>query len=100
MPRGRKKIKRDLPNNEFKRVQTGVRIDKGILKVLKALSEYHDISLGEMIEVMALFSFEGQPCFSKGTLKRIADLKKIYDVPFDIETARRILVTEDRTAFT
>ena len=99
MPKGRKKIKRDLTHGEFNRVQTGVRIDKGILKVLKATAEYHDISLGEMIEVLALYSFEGQACFSKGTLKRIAELKKIYEVALDVGAARRILMSEDRALF-
>ena len=32
------------------RTQTGVRMEKRILKVLKALAEYHDISLGDLLE--------------------------------------------------
>jgi hypothetical protein len=43
------------------------------LKVLKGLAEYMDISLGELIEVIVLQSFEGTSRFSKGTLGRIAE---------------------------
>ena len=32
------------------RVQTGVRIEKRLLKVMKALAEYHDLTLGDLIE--------------------------------------------------
>jgi len=60
------------------RVQTGVRIEKRILKVLKALAEYYDISLGDLLEGIALHSFEGKPPFSSQSQKRIADLKKVY----------------------
>ena len=32
------------------RVQTGVRTKKRSLKVMKALAEYHDLTLGDLIE--------------------------------------------------
>ena len=63
------------------RVQTGVRIEKRILKVLKGLSEQLDISLGDLLEGMALHCFEGKvPPFSENTLKKIAQLKQVYDL--------------------
>ena len=65
----------------IERVQTGVRIEKRILKVLKALAEHFDISLGDLLEGMALHTFEGKvPPFSKETLKKIAQLKDVYDL--------------------
>lgn len=63
---------------KVERVQTGVRVEKRILKVLKALAEYLDISLGDLIEGIALHSFENKPPFSKDTLNKISDMKKIY----------------------
>lgn len=63
------------------RVQTGVRIEKRILKVLKALAEQLDMSLGDLIEGMALRCFEGKlPPFSQITIEKIDKLKKVYDL--------------------
>jgi hypothetical protein len=60
------------------RVQTGIRLEKRLLKVLKALAEYRDLTLGDLIEGIVLHSFEGKAPFEKATLKHIADLKGIY----------------------
>ena len=61
------------------RVQTGVRIERRILKVLKALAEYHDISLGDLREGIVLHAFEGQCAFTdEGSLERIAAIKQVY----------------------
>jgi hypothetical protein len=65
----------------IERVQTGVRIEKRILKVLKALAEQLDISLGDLLEGMALHCFEGKlPPFSAATIKKIDQLKQVYDL--------------------
>src|SRR6266700_1520180 len=45
------------------RVQTGVRLEKRILKVLKALAELHDMTLGDLIEGIVLHAFEGKGAF-------------------------------------
>jgi predicted DNA-binding ribbon-helix-helix protein len=82
--------------SDIERVQTGVRIEKRLLKVLKALAEYMDVSVGELIEVIVLSSFEGTPKFSKGTLNKIADLKRIYEVDYGIEEANKMLFTAKR----
>jgi len=63
---------------EIERVQTGVRIEKRLLKVLKGLAELKDMSLGDLLEGMVLHAFEGKAPFSKETLEQIATLKKIY----------------------
>lgn len=62
----------------IERVQTGVRLERRLLKVLKALAEYKDISLAEMIEAIALHALEGRTPFSPETLERAAELKRIY----------------------
>jgi hypothetical protein len=61
------------------RIQTGVRLEKSLLKVLKGLAEYCDMSLGDLLEGIVLHSFEGKPPFSDGTLKTIKELKKVYN---------------------
>ena len=60
------------------RVQTGIRIEKRILKVLKGLAETLDLTVGDLLEGVLLHAFEGKAPFSKPTLQKIADLKRIY----------------------
>ena len=62
----------------IERVQTGVRLEKRMLKVLKAVAEYKDLSLGDLLEGIVLHSFEGKTPFEGKTLDDIARLKKIY----------------------
>jgi hypothetical protein len=66
------------PNLEVERVQTGVRLEKRLLKVLKAVAELKDISLGDLLEGIVLHTFEGKTPFSEQTLKEIEQFRKIY----------------------
>ena len=59
-------------------MQTGVRIEKRLLKVLKALAEQLDMSLGDLLEGMALHCFEGKTPFTDVTLGKIEKLKDVY----------------------
>jgi len=72
-------------------VQTGVRIEKRILKVMKALAEYHDLTLGDLIEGIVLHAFEGKSPFSATNLKLIADLKKIYKLDLDATASHKLI---------
>ncbi|TDB74842.1 hypothetical protein E1264_40625 [Actinomadura sp. KC216] len=60
------------------RVQTGMRVERNVLKVLKALAEYLDVSLGDLVEGLALHAFEGRSPFSPETLGKIEQLKSVY----------------------
>ena len=60
------------------RVQTGVRMEKRMLKVLKALAELKEITLGDLLEGIVLHAFEGKAPFSPQTLKEIEQFKSIY----------------------
>ncbi|MDK2125377.1 hypothetical protein [Parachitinimonas caeni] len=73
------------------RVQTGLRIEKRMLKVLKALAEYHDISLGDLMEGIVLHAFDGKTPFSPQTLARIADLKRVYGLDLDSSASHRLI---------
>ncbi len=66
------------PLLEIERVQTGVRLEKRLLKVLKALAELKDMSLGDLLEGIVLHSFEGEAPFSSETLKTINQFKSLY----------------------
>lgn len=65
---------------KVERIQTGMRIEKRLVKVLKALAEYLEISLGDLIEGIVLHSFEGKAPFSERTLKKIEEMKRIYEL--------------------
>jgi hypothetical protein len=72
------------------RVQTGVRIEKRMLKVLKALADSLDISLGDLLEGIVLHAFDGKPTFSKPTLERVAELKKVFGLTLDSSHAHKL----------
>jgi transcriptional regulator of met regulon len=72
----------ELLNHEpvvVERVQTGVRMEKRLLKVLKAVAELKEMTLGDLLEGIVLHAFEGkQVPFSAQTLKEIEQFKSIY----------------------
>ncbi len=65
------------------RVQTGVRMEKRILKVLKGFAEYHDMTLGDLLEGIVLHAFDGKAPFSAASLARIQELRKFYGLTLD-----------------
>ena len=70
---------------KVERVQTGVRIERRILKVLRAFADYHDMSLGDLLEGIVLHAFEGKAPFDKPSLGKVAELKKLYGL--DLQAA-------------
>jgi hypothetical protein len=81
------------------RVQTGVRLERRLLKVLKALAEYLDISLGDLIEGIALHTFEGRLPFDQETMHAIRDLKKVYGLTLTAEDSHMLVdVKHDSSA--
>ena len=70
----------NIMSKSVTRVQTGIRLEKRLLKVLKGLAEHLDISVGNLVEGMALHAFENKPPFSDETLKKIEQLKSVYDL--------------------
>ena len=74
----------------IERVQTGVRLEKRLLKVLKGLAEHLDISLGDLIEGMALHAFENKLPFSDETLDKIRQLKSVYDLDLSAADSHKL----------
>ena len=70
---------------KIERVQTGVRLERRLLKVLKALAESLDMTLGDLLEGMALHCLEGRTPFGDETLEKIRHLRIVYD--FDLTAA-------------
>jgi len=77
------------------RIQTGVRMEKRLVKVLKGLAEVHDMTLGDLLEGIVLHAFEGKAPFGKESLQKIAELKKIYGLDLDATASHRL--TEARS---
>jgi len=75
---------------EVQRVQTGVRIERRVLKVLKALAEYKSLTLGDLLEGIVLHAFDGKAPFSADTLRKIAELKAIYELDLDARASHRL----------
>jgi hypothetical protein len=88
------------PNSKLviERVQTGVRMEKRILKVLKGFAEYHDMSLGDLLEGIVLHAFDGKAAFSADSLARIRDLKKFYDLDLDSGASHHLVESAPRRA--
>jgi hypothetical protein len=78
------------------RVQTGVRLEKRLLKVLKAFAEYHDLTLGGLLEGIVLHAFDGKTPFTQASLERIKDLKKFYGLELDSRASHRLKEEEKK----
>ena len=72
------------------RVQTGVRLERRTLKVLKGLAEYLDLSLGDLLEGVVLHAFEGKAPFSPATLARIGQLREVYSLDLTAADAHQL----------
>jgi hypothetical protein len=78
----------------IERVQTGVRIEKRLLKVLKALAEHFDMSLGDLLEGIALHALENKAPFSDDVLGKIEALKQVYDLDLGAADSHKLTESE------
>jgi len=90
MKKRRTKTGRQDREYVVERVQTGLRIEKRLLKVLKGLAEYHDLTLGDLIEGIVLHAFEGKSPFGPESRKVIAELKRVYRLNLDAKASHRL----------
>lgn len=88
MPRKRRQA--GAGSIEVERVQTGVKLEKRLLKVLKAMAELHDITLGDLLEGIVLHAFEGKAPFERASLERIAQLKRVYGLDLEARHSHRL----------
>jgi hypothetical protein len=75
------------------RVQTGVRVEKRILKVLKAVAAEKEMSLGDLLEGVCLHVFEGKQPFGPDTRRKIAELKELYELDLTAADSHRLKET-------
>lgn len=83
-----------MPTTNIKRTQTGVRIESSLLKVLKGVAEYADLTLGDLIEGIVLHAFEGKAPFSAETQAVIKQLKTVYGCELTAEDSHKLVEKE------
>jgi hypothetical protein len=86
------------PKLQIERVQTGVRMEKRLLKILKAFADYHDMTLGDLLEGIVLHAFDGKTPFSTASLERIQELKRVYGFDLDSSASHRLKEIKSRAA--
>ncbi len=74
----------------IERAQTGLRIERNTLKVLKGLAEYLDLSLGDLVEGIVLHAFAGKAPFSRPVLVKIDQLKAVYGLTLTAADAHKL----------
>jgi len=79
-----------MASRVVQRAQTGVRLEKSLLKVLKGVAEYCDLSLGDLLEGIVLHAFEGKAPFSAETLAAVRELKKVYGCELTAADSHRL----------
>lgn len=84
----------ELPQRSVERIQTGVRMEKRVLLVLKALAGAHDLTLGDLLEGIVLHAFEGKAPFGPDSLAKIEALREVYKL--DLTAADSHLLVESR----
>ena len=85
-----------MPSTAVKRTQTGVRIESSLLKVLKGIAEYTDLTLGDLLEGIVLHAFEGKAPFSAETRKVIEQLKAVYGCELTALDSHKLVEKEGR----
>jgi len=79
-----------MPKRVVQRTQTGVRIESSLLKVLKGLAEYANLSLGDLLEGIVLHSFEGKAPFCAETQQVIDKLKSVYGCTLTADDSHKL----------
>jgi hypothetical protein len=74
----------------IERVQTGLRIERSTLKVLKGLAEYLDLSLGDLVEGIVWHAFEGKAPFGPPVIAKIDQLKAVYGLTLTAADAHKV----------
>jgi hypothetical protein len=72
------------------RVQIGARMEKRLVKVLKGLAEYHDLSMGDLLEGIVLHAFEGKAAFGQESQELIRKLKDVYGLDYGLEASHKL----------
>ncbi|MDQ2918901.1 MAG: hypothetical protein M3R10_03370 [Verrucomicrobiota bacterium] len=78
-------------SKRVQRVQVGARMEKTLVKVLKGLAEYLDLSLGDLLEGIALHALEGEAPFSDATLAQVKRLRSVYGLTLSASDSHKLV---------
>ena len=81
-------------HRKIDRVQTGMRLEKRLLKVLKAVAEKHEMGLGDLVEGIVLHAFEGKQPFGPDTLSFIEQMRAAYGLDLTAEDSHKLIENE------
>lgn len=84
-------MKQVSDRKKIQRVQVGARMEKRLVKTLKALAEYLDLSLGDLLEGITLHALEGKAPFSKKTLGHVQKLRSIYGLDLTARDSHQLV---------
>ena len=82
-------------HKRIERVQIGARMEKSLVKVLRGLADYLDLSLGDLLEGITLHALEGKAPFSAETLGHIKRFKAVHGLTLTAKDSHQ-LVEEGR----
>lgn len=83
--------KGDAERKTIQRVQIGARMEKNLVKVLKGLAEYLDLSLGDLLEGITLHALEGKVPFSAETLSHVKRFKTVYGLTLTARDSHKLV---------
>ena len=84
-------MKQTRETKTIERVQIGARMEKTLVKTLKALAEYLDLSLGDLLEGITLHALEGKAPFSAETLTQVKKLRAVYGLTLTAGDSHRLV---------
>ena len=73
------------------RVQIGARMEKSLVKVLRGLADYLDISLGDLLEGITLHALEGKAPFSPETLAHVKKFKAVHGLSLTARDSHQLV---------
>jgi hypothetical protein len=86
----------EIRRRTVERVQTGVRMEKRMLLVLKALAGALDLTFGDLLEGIVLHSFEGVAPFSTEALHKVQQLRAVYGLDLTAADSHLLIETPRR----
>jgi hypothetical protein len=86
-----KKTKAAAEPKRVERVQIGARMEKSLVKVLRGLADYLDLSLGDLLEGITLHALEGKAPFSEETLGHIKRFRAVHGLKIAAKDSHQLV---------
>jgi hypothetical protein len=86
-----KKTKAAAAPKRVERVQIGARMAKSLVKVLRGLADYLDLSLGDLLEGITLHALEGKAPFSEETLGHVKRFKTVHGLKITAKDSHQLV---------